>query len=283
MNFGLKENVNSRRLMMPVEYPFPSPGARIIFLFFLWFWMNACSENKGVQNESIKEYQSVEKSEIPWTVWDKSVEDRNIHLLELGQGENVVVIFGAFHGDEPLGSLLVLKFAEYLFRQFDGEMKSKVIIVPVVNPDGLFQGTRTNHNGVDINRNFPTKNWSEDSKSKRYFPGKEPGSEPETRAVIRLLEEFHPDRIVSVHTPLKMVNYDGPGLELARKMAGFNKYPVQDDVGYETPGSFGNYAGVERNISVITLELPQIPLEEVWEQNRDALLAAIRFDDIPQH
>ena len=76
-----------------------------------------------------------------------------------------------------------------------------------------------------------------------------------------------------------MVNYDGPGLRLAEKMAVYNGYPVRGDIGYPTPGSFGNYAGVEKRIPTITLELPRGSFESMWEANRDALLAAIHIEE----
>ncbi len=60
-------------------------------------------------------------------------------------------------------------------------------------------------------------------------------------------------------------------------MAKFNGYRVSDSIGYPTPGSLGTYAGVERNIPIITLELPPVSLEESWEQNRDALLEALVY------
>ena len=32
---------------------------------------------------------------------------------------------------------------------------------------------------------------------------------------------------------------------------------VKKDIGYPTPGSFGTYAGIERNIPIITIELDE--------------------------
>ena len=40
-------------------------------------------------------------------------------------------------------------------------------------------------------------------------------------------------------------------------MAKQNNYDVVPDIGYPTPGSFGTYTGIERNVPVITLELPE--------------------------
>jgi protein MpaA len=34
-------------------------------------------------------------------------------------------------------------------------------------------------------------------------------------------------------------------------------YPIEENIGYPTPGSFGTWAGIERNIPTITLELDE--------------------------
>ena len=222
-------------------------------------------------------YHLIANSDIPKTVLTTSVQGRPIYLYEMGTGDSMVVIFGGFHGDEILGVEFVQRFAEYLAREGQHEFVAHVIIIPVLNPDGLIMNTRVNANSVDINRNFPTANWSGSYESNGNYPGEYPASEPETRAVIALLKKVSPQRIITVHTPLKVVNYDGPGLELANSMAQFNGYPVAGDIGYPTPGSFGTFAGKEKQIPVITLELPKSTLEEIWEPNRKALLQALRF------
>jgi murein peptide amidase A len=215
---------------------------------------------------------------LPFKIVAQSVENREIYLLELGHGDSTTVIFGGFHGDEILGVQLVFRFAEYLFLEKTDELKAKVVIIPVLNPDGLVMAKRKNANEVDINRNFPTKNWKPEYTSRNFYPGNAPASEPETQAAISILEEYRPQRIISVHTPLEMVNYDGPALSLARKMAQYNNYPVESDIGYPTPGSFGTYAGKERNIPTITLELKKQMFETVWLTNREALWAALGYE-----
>ena len=56
----------------------------------------------------------------------------------------------------------------------------------------------------------------------------------------------------------------------------FNEYPAQASIGYPTPGSFGSWAGVDRRIPTITLELPKGQSgAQGWQGNRAALLAII--------
>jgi protein MpaA len=93
--------------------------------------------------------------------------------------------------------------------------------------------------------------------------------------VMELIDRYRPRLIVALHAPLEVVNYDGPAREIAEQMGKLNGYPVSGSIGYPTPGSLGTYAGVERGIPIITLELPQVGADEAWEQNRAALLYAV--------
>jgi murein peptide amidase A len=78
-------------------------------------------------------------------------------------------------------------------------------------------------------------------------------------------------------------NFDGPAVALAGSMSEHNGYPVRASIGYPTPGSLGSYAGADRQIPTITLELPaNHPTARSWNNNREALLAAIQSDPISQ-
>lgn len=172
-----------------------------------------------------------------------------------------------------------------------GPLLPPFVVLPVLNPDGLARGTRVNAHGVDLNRNYPTQNWQGEGKQTPYYEGPAPASEPETRALIAWITRLEPIRtIITVHTPYRVVNYDGPAKALAEEMAAHNGYPVVESIGYATPGSFGTYYGIERHIPVITLELPEddpaktaqpATLTTVWEENQAALLAALRFGLAP--
>ena len=109
---------------------------------------------------------------------------------------------------------------------------------------------------MDLNRNFPTKNWQKSARGD-YFGGDMPNSEEETRFLVNLIEDNSFDAIVTIHAPYKIINYDGPALELAQKISSILNYPVESDIGYPTPGSFGTYCGVERQIPVITIEIDE--------------------------
>lgn len=171
-------------------------------------------------------------------------------LLLLGGSfsNNPILVVGVVHGDEPQGEDLINKYLS--------ETSSGMLFIPSLNPDGKQLGRRTNSNGVDINRNFPTKNWELTEKD-NYFGGESPASEIETKFLINVIEEYKPKLILTLHTPYKIVNYDGPAKEVSEKISEIISYPVEESIGYPTPGSFGTYAGVEKNIPTITLEMDE--------------------------
>ncbi len=200
---------------------------------------------------------------------------RQIRASIFGTGKRGVLVLGAVHGDEPASATLAEAFAASLEKDaLPADMT--VVVVPAVNPDGLSAKTRYNGCGVDVNRNFPTKSWKPDPQDARHNPGKRPASEPETRLIIDLVERYKPELIVSIHAPLHCVNWDGPAASFAEAMARANGYELKASIGYPTPGSLGAYAGIERNIPAITLELPPESNSETIRLNVLALHAALK-------
>lgn len=203
---------------------------------------------------------------------------------EASPGTRTLVI-AAIHGDEPSAAFVGQRLVDYLREHPECTRDSGTVVgvIPLANPDGVALRTRTNANGVDCNRNFPASNWRS-TRPGRNHTGPSPASEPETRAVMHAVETLRPTRVVSIHSPLRCNNYDGPpaALALAQIMSRHNGYPVEASIGYATPGSFGTWAGVDRRIPVVTLELPpHTPGERAWNENRDALLAVIRAPESP--
>ena len=160
-----------------------------------------------------------------------------------------VLIIGCFHGDEPQGEYLIERY-------LDKKPDTNIVFIPCLNKYGTKNGIRTNENGVDLNRNFPTQNWKKTERNE-FFGGEEPASEIETRLVMETVEKYKPRLILTLHAPYKIVNYDGDALVAANAISKIIGYPVEESIGYPTPGSFGTWAGVEKGIPTITLELDE--------------------------
>lgn len=168
-----------------------------------------------------------------------------------------ILVFSLIHGDETHAGTVGRYWMERL-ESIDPRNSWRVI--PVLNPDGVKYKTRTNANKVDVNRNFPTKDWEQGAiqawkhstkSNPRRFPGDVGGSEPETKCALHHLEEFQPDFVVSVHTPLKVLDFDGPRV----KPPNYGYLPWKSLGNF--PGSLGRFLWVERNTPVLTMELKE--------------------------
>ena len=85
-------------------------------------------------------------------------------------------------------------------------------------------------------------------------PGEQACSEPENKALVQWIHNNPVRLILSLHSWNPMINTNGncsPEAEIMGKETG---YKVTSDIGYPTPGSLGDYCGLERNIPVITYE-----------------------------
>ena len=209
---------------------------------------------------------------------EPSAGGRQIPYWVFGDGGPTTLILAGMHGGEHSPALLGFRFVEWLERNSGAVVRGRLVVAPLVDPDGLAAGIRGNGNRVDLNRNYPAKNWKMARGSNSNWHGSRPGSESETRFVLGLIKRYRPSCIISVHAALACVNYDGPARRLATIMSDACGMPVKASVGYPTPGSFGSYAGIDLRIPTITLELrSKLKLNPPFEACRDAFLAAHEY------
>lgn len=211
-----------------------------------------------------------------------SVEGRPIHAYELVNDAPVIFVVAGIHGDEPQSAFVGDCIIELLKTRVGDLMDERLLVIPRLNPDGLERASRQNANRVDLNRNLPTANWKLVDETDPYYGGHMAASEPETQLILEIIRRFQPRRILAIHCiepERSCINYDGPAEHLAKKMAAENNYEIRADIGYETPGSLGVWAGYERKIPTVTLELPENKHhEECWRENRDAILSFIQAE-----
>jgi protein MpaA len=110
-----------------------------------------------------------------------------------------VLAVGQIHGDEPGG----LRVIESL-REMRVPRGVALWTVRSVNPDGARLGIRQNVNGVDLNRNFP-RGWRKSLRGSRYYGGRRPLSQPESRAAARLIRDLRPRVTIWFHQPYGFV------------------------------------------------------------------------------
>ena len=88
-----------------------------------------------------------------------------IHVIALGNPSPevpVVGFFGGFHGLERIGAEVVMAYLRSLVSRLEWDSvlhrqleSVRLVFMPIVNPGGMWRGTRANPNGVDLMRNAP--------------------------------------------------------------------------------------------------------------------------------
>lgn len=178
---------------------------------------------------------------------------------------NPVILVGGVHGDEPEGVALAEACLDWLV-QNQARIRVPWVLIPCLNPDGYLVGQRTNGAGVDLNRNYPARSWSSEAKEPRYSPGPFPGSEPETQAMVGLMKQLRPRLVIHCHSWHPCVVVTGePARADGERLARASGYPLQETIGYDTPGSLSQYGWFDNQIPIICIEEQEgAPLETVW-------------------
>ena len=184
-------------------------------------------------------------------------------------------LLAGVHGDEVEG-VYVLKEL-YAWLKLNHDLKDlPMIVIPILNVDGYKNQTRVNAHSVDLNRNLPTKDWSNAHKEAKYNPGPKALSEPENQFLVKLMDKYRPGLIMSFHTWKPILNYNGECQDIADFLSEFNDYETASDIGYPTPGSLGTFAVEKYNSPVLTFECPELrthreTLKEIWLENEEGL------------
>ncbi|PKN52292.1 MAG: hypothetical protein CVU55_07090 [Deltaproteobacteria bacterium HGW-Deltaproteobacteria-13] len=241
-------------------------------------------------------WKDIKPADIPWEYYRTTKNKHPLMFVTFGNSTgNCILFLGGVHGDELPTVYFMFKLANYV-KDNPALFKDKcIVIAPVINPDGFLSAlpTRVNAGGVDINRNFPTKDWRANAmrqwmakgKIKRYYPGAKPSSEQETQFQVALIKKFKPQKILSVHSPLNFYDYDGPSSDLnsfelwMEQICKEVDHPLKK-FGYY-PGSLGNYAGHERNIFTLTLELPSSDSKHGLDYFQKFQPSILKFINLP--
>lgn len=180
----------------------------------------------------------------------------HVDALSTDVGSKRILVLGLIHGDEPLSGEMALEWEARL--QKLPHQRNSWRTIPLLNPDGLKRKTRMNANGVDLNRNFPTKDWDDAAmtfwkktsrQDPRRFPGKSAASEAETKCVLAQIRDFKPDFVVSVHTPYRVLDFDGPKMTFPH----YKELPWRALGNF--PGSLGRLMWKDYQVPVLTVEL----------------------------
>jgi protein MpaA len=207
-------------------------------------------------------------------------------FMPASEGPIAGLVTAAQHGEEAVTALL----ARRLLEQVPGH-RTLWAVVPVVNPDGLLAGTRQNDAGVDLNRNFPAATWLPDesftyppgievaqrqpvNRTNRSSPGSTPGSEPETRALIDLIERLRPPLVIDLHSPLELLLVRrGAPAEIVDLLCRSARLSAIDEI-EGCPGAFDDWLD-ENDIPAIVYEIEQGGLPEICARHLPGLRALL--------
>jgi len=141
---------------------------------------------------------------------------RPIHAVELGapEAERTVLVVGCIHGTECAGRAVIRRLLARARPR-----RSRLWVIPQLNPDGHAMRTRVNARGVDLNRNFPAQWRPVGGHGHPEFAGHRPLSEPESRLAVRLIRRIRPHLSIWFHQPQAVVRAWGPSVPVARRYA----------------------------------------------------------------
>jgi len=146
----------------------------------------------------------------------KSVDGIDITAYRMGTpGGRVVLVIGIIHGDEVKGADITA-----LLRTLPTPAGIDLWLIDSMNPDGQANNTRTNANGVDLNRNFET-GWAfiPRSTTNHQYSGEHPDDQPETQAVESFIREIKPAIGIWYHQDANSISAGGTRKEIPMRYA----------------------------------------------------------------
>ena len=221
-----------------------------------------------------------------------SVEGRPLEVYTFGNGEQERMIVAGIHGGDEWNTITLANQMITDLNQNPNLIPENVTlyILPNLNPDGDARSHnkygRLNHNGVDLNRNFPV-NWKLDwdrAGCWNYLPtsgGTGPGSEVETQALMGFLNHHNVQALISYHSAALGIfpgglPWDDDSSRLAEAIAEVTNYPFPPiDTGCAYSGTLADYA-VSSGAAAVDLELTN-HFHTDFDQNVQALDVLLNF------
>ena len=229
----------------------------------------------------------------PLQVIGYSVEGRPLEVYTFGDGEQERMVVAGIHGGDEWNTITL---ANQLIRHIDQNPDIlpddvTLYILPNLNPDGEARAHnkygRLNHNGVDLNRNFPI-NWKMDWdrsgcwNSLQTSGGTGPGSEAETQALMKFIDSHNIQALISYHSAALGVfpgglPWDEASIQLAESIAEVTSYPFPPiDTGCTYSGTLADYA-VSTGSAAVDLELTN-HFDTDFDQNLQVLDVLLNFE-----
>ncbi len=208
-------------------------------------------------------------------IFGYSEQGREIKGYTFGNGEDRLLLIAGLHGNEKGATDLLEKLSEEIRVHPDLVAPEKqIIILPIANPDGYYaREDKLNANGVNLNRNFATTEWSQ--YQEEIFGGSQPFSEAESRVIEAIVREYQPVIMIAFHSQGALTvpeNGHAASIDLAAWYAEKTGYTYFDAWDYSGTAT-GWFTETTGNPS-LTVELTSHD-ESDWDINKDALLELV--------
>ncbi len=239
------------------------------------------------------------------TVIGTSEENRDIPMVKIGSGKNIVLAWSQMHGNESTTTKAIFDFLAFVhqkdfFQQEIGRFLAAYTfyVIPMLNPDGAERYTRENANGVDLNRDAREL------------------TQKESKNLHRIFNKLHPQLCLNLHDQRSIygletgrpatVSFLAPAADAETTITASRKVSMEKIVRMERilqnfiPGSIGRYddsfnpncvgdAFQMANVPTILFEAGHFPGDYHREETRKyifyALLALFGFfpleEDVP--
>lgn len=233
----------------------------------------------------------------------RSVDDREIICYQIGQGPESVIFYSGIHGNEVGTVKLAHHLIEWLDTHKDQLKGLTFYVIPCLNPDGYatarqqpdyWRGGRIgrfNAHGIDLNRNFKTPSFQSHthwSHGRNYqevtevFAGDRPQSEPETQALVELVQKSQPVAVVAFHSAGADVMGNAVPLsqQLTQRFSGASGYRVCDQAEWKDLAQTGTAKEWTelQNIAYLEVEA-KTRWGSDWENQREGLEAVLQYLD----
>lgn len=211
-----------------------------------------------------------------WEIAYQSTDGLPIYIRTMGRGKFSTLVVAGLEGTDRISVRWADKLVTSISKSPNILNSSTITIVRAANPDGLQANRRTNSRDVDLNRNFPTANFSR-GQTKRS--GEAPASEIETRAILQTIATHQPNRVVILRsTPTRNgeVIHSMNAKNIANQLMTTSRWTPQLLLAPDWPGSLEVLADETVAAQVLSLSLPygQDPMVE-FDRHVNGLMIAI--------
>lgn len=138
-----------------------------------------------ITNKHIEPLLEKLNSDFEVSVIGKSVLEKPIYAVKIGNGNIRIYMWSQMHGNESTTTKALFDFFNFLSANSETATEFKkaftFLCIPILNPDGAEVYTRVNANEVDLNRDSLIL------------------SQPESKVLRQVFEEFKPDFCFNLH------------------------------------------------------------------------------------